>query len=123
LGSTLSIGSRTRFSAGAARSNMQKPAFVDPANRSATSANRPNRYAWDACWNAEGDLKFGGVLLAALQHQANVTAGATHVESKDGVMPRVPRIVSSPDDATGETREQQLCRSLERLLGEKIATI
>ena len=76
------IGDGPGLGAGALRPHMQQPALVDPGDGAAARPDGAHGDAGDGDGNAEIDLELGGILLAALEDQADIRAGAADIEGE-----------------------------------------
>ena len=81
------IGDRPRLGPGALRADMQQPALVDPGDGAAARPDGAHGDAGDGDGNAEIDLELGRILLAALEDQADIRAGAADIEGEGARVP------------------------------------
>ncbi len=76
------IGDRPGLGPGALRPDMQQTALVDPGDGAAARPDGSHGDAGNGDGNAEIDLELGRILLAALEDQADIRAGAADIEGE-----------------------------------------
>src|SRR5205823_50655 len=119
----LAVGDRPRLRAGAPGTDAEQAALVDPGDRSAPGADRPHGHARDGDRHPEGEVEVGGVLLLALQDEAEVAARPAHVQREDRWKPRRLGKETRAHHAARETGEQELRRPRARLVGAEVTPV
>ena len=104
------VADRTGFGAGAARTDLEQAALVDPGDAAAAGAERGDVDTGDGDGDAEADLELAQVALLPLLDGADVGAGAAHVEGEGVVDAGQLGVVTGSHDAAGETGDEELRR-------------
>ena len=110
LRAALAVADRPGIGAGAARSDLEQPALVDPGDAAAAGAERGHIDAGDGYRYAEADLELALVALLAALDGADVRAGAAHVEREGMLDAGQSGVVAGGDDAAGQARDEELRR-------------
>ena len=100
FGAALAIAGRPRRRAGALRPDMQDAAGIDPRDRAAAGADRGDIEAVERDAVA-GDAAVHDQRRLAVDDEADVGAGAAHIERDQVGLTREPRRVDAAGDAAG----------------------
>ncbi len=112
-----------RIGTRALRPDLQEPAGIDPADRSAAGADRLRAHGRDGDGQAELDLVLRREERGAVDEQADVAARPAHVEHDAARRVRRARVVARTDRATRDARQEDVGRAPARLARERVPAV